>query len=144
MKALDVINTAFPRGLKPYVESFLDSSLAHLKSIFSAYETYYINATESVPGSTEDEAVELPYLICPLFDLVSNIVRGGKAKQWLDPKSQSPNLTYLIGETFRFAQMTTEDVRTFHFSSVGVSADGYRAGRHLGNQCKRFRCSGGG
>ncbi|KAF8554336.1 ARM repeat-containing protein [Imleria badia] len=112
-KALDVINTAFPRGLKPYVESFLDSSLVHLQSIFSAYETYYINATESVPGSTEDEAVELPHLICPLFDLVSNIVRGGRAKQWLDPKNQNQNLTNLAGVVFRFAQMTTEDEDTW-------------------------------
>ena len=101
--------------MKPYAESFLDSSLAHLKSIFPVYEVYYINATESVPGSTEDEAVELPCLVCPLFDLVSNIVRGGKAKQWLDPKNQSQNLTSLVGVIFRFAQMTAEDVRTPSF-----------------------------
>ncbi|KAG8219346.1 armadillo-type protein [Butyriboletus roseoflavus] len=112
-KALDVINTAFPRGLKAYVESFLDSSLSHLKSIFPVYEIYYINATESVPGSSEDEAIELPYLICPLFDLVSNIVRGGRAKQWLDPQNQSPNLTNLVGVVFGFAQMTAEDADTW-------------------------------
>jgi hypothetical protein len=112
-KALDVINTAFPRGLKPYVESFLDSSLTHLKSIFPAYEIYDINAAESVPTSTEDEAIELPHLICPLFDLVSNIVRGGRAKQWLDPKYQSQNLTNLVGVVFQFAQMTAEDEDTW-------------------------------
>lgn len=106
-----MINTTFPRGLKPYVESFLDSSLTHLKSIFPAYEIYDINAAESVPTSTEDEAIELPHLICPLFDLVSNIVRGGRAKQWLDPKYQSQNLTNLVGVVFQFAQMTAEDVR---------------------------------
>lgn len=112
---MDIINTAFPRGLKAYVESFLDSSLSHLNSVFPAYDIYYVNATETVPVSTEDEAVELPYLICPLFDLVSNIVRGGRAKQWLDPQNQSPNLTNLIGIVFRFAQMTAEDVGTSCF-----------------------------
>ncbi|KAF8435647.1 ARM repeat-containing protein [Boletus edulis BED1] len=112
-KALDIINTAFPRGLKPHVESFLDSSLADLKSILPAYEIYYVNATESTPGSTEDEPVDLPYLICPLFDLVSNIVRGGKAKQWLDSQNQSQNLTNLVGLIFRFAQMTAEDEETW-------------------------------
>lgn len=84
----------------------------HLQSIYAAYEIYYITATESVPGSTEDEVVELPHLICPLFDLVSNIVRGGRAKQWLDPANQSHNLTNLVGVIFRFAQMTAEDVIT--------------------------------
>ncbi|KAG6380709.1 armadillo-type protein [Boletus reticuloceps] len=112
-KALDIMNTAFPRGLKPYVEYFLDSSLADLKSILPAYEIYYVNATESIPGSTEDEPVDLPYLICPLFDLVSNIVRGGKAKQWLDSQNQSQNLTNLVGLIFRFAQMTAEDEETW-------------------------------
>jgi hypothetical protein len=126
LQALDVINTAFPRGLKPYIESFLDSSLAHLKGVFPAYENYYINATESVPGSSEDEAVEIPYLICPMFDLVSNIVRGGRAKQWFDPKNQSKNLTDLVGVVFRFAQMTAEDVRTSHLFSIGISVDGTR------------------
>ena len=130
--------------MKPYVESLLDSSLAHLKGIFPAYEIYYINATEPVPGSSEDEGVEIPYLICPLFDLVSNIVRGGRAKQWFDPKNQSQNLTDLVGVVFRFAQMTAEDVRTSYLFSIGTSVDGARAGRHLGNQCKRFRCSRGG
>ena len=84
----------------------------HLQSIYAAYEIYYITAAESVPGSTEDEVVELPHLICPLFDLVSNIVRGGRAKQWLDPANQSHNLTNLVGVIFRFAQMTAEDVIT--------------------------------
>jgi len=133
LQALDIINTAFPRGLRPYVDSFLDSSLAHLKGVFSAYEIYYINATESIPGSSEDEAVELPYLICPLFDLVSNVVRGGRAKQWLDPQNQSQNLTNLVGVVFRFTQMTAEDVRTSYLFSIGISVHGARAGRHLGN-----------
>lgn len=112
---MDVINTAFPRGLKAYVESFLDSSLSHLQSIFPAYEIHYINATEPTPGSTEDEAVELPHLICPLFDLLSNIVRGGKAKQWLDPQNRFHNLTSIVGVIFQFAQMTAEDVGIFFF-----------------------------
>ncbi|KAG9313899.1 armadillo-type protein [Chiua virens] len=112
-KALDVINTAFPRGLKPYAESFLDSSLAHLKDISPAYEIYYIGATDLAPTSSEDEAVELPYLICPLFDFISNVVRGGKAKQWLESQGTSQNLTDLIGVVFQFAQMTAEDEDTW-------------------------------
>lgn len=105
--------------MKAYVESFLDSSLSHLKNVFPAYEIYYINATGPVPGSSEDEAVELPYLVCPLFDLVSNVVRGGRAKKWLDPENQSQNLTNLVGVIFQFAQMTAEDVGIFHSVVLG-------------------------
>ncbi|KAG2094819.1 armadillo-type protein [Suillus cothurnatus] len=55
-KTLDVIHTSFPRAMTSYVRGYLDASLRHLQ-----------NTT----------------LICPLFDFVSNVVRGGKAKEWL-------------------------------------------------------------
>ncbi|KAF8844142.1 ARM repeat-containing protein [Paxillus ammoniavirescens] len=112
-KALDMINTAFPRGLKPYLEPFLDASLSHLQGIFPTYDSYYIGAAEPAPGSSEDEAVELPHLICPMFDFLSNVVRGGKAKQWLDSQSNPQHLPHLIGATFRYTQMTAEDEETW-------------------------------
>ncbi|KAF9225273.1 ARM repeat-containing protein [Gyrodon lividus] len=112
-KALDVINTAFPRGLKAYLEPFLDASLAHLQGIFPTYDNYYISATESAPGTSEDETVELPHLICPMFDFLSNVVRGGKAKQWLDSQSNPQNLSHLVGTIFRYTQMTAEDEETW-------------------------------
>lgn len=40
-------------------------------------------------------------------------MRGGRAKQWLDPNNQPYNLTNLVGVIFRFTQMTTEDVGDF-------------------------------
>ncbi|KIJ66488.1 hypothetical protein HYDPIDRAFT_174567 [Hydnomerulius pinastri MD-312] len=112
-KALDVINTAFPRGLKVYLLPFLDASLNHLQRIFETYKQYYINASETAPGSSEDEAVELPHLICPMFDFLSNVVRGGKAKQWFDSQSNPHNLAHLIGAIFNYTQMTAEDEETW-------------------------------
>ncbi|KAH0837873.1 armadillo-type protein [Lanmaoa asiatica] len=142
-KALDVINTAFPRGLKVYVESFLDSSLSHLKSIFPAYEIYYINATESVPGSIEEEAVELPYLICPLFDLVSNIVRGGRAKQWLDPQNQSQNLTNLIDtwatNANAFVAQEEDETETYGVRVAGFGLLNTILGRSPAEVCITFQ-----
>ncbi|KAF9235123.1 ARM repeat-containing protein [Melanogaster broomeanus] len=108
-KALDVINTAFPRGLKAYLEPFLDASLSLLQGIFPTYDRCYVSAADSAPRSSEDEAIELSHLICPTFDFLSNVVRGGKARQWFDTQSNPHKLTQLVGAIFQYAQMTVED-----------------------------------
>ncbi|KAG1813959.1 armadillo-type protein [Suillus subaureus] len=82
-KTLDVIHTSFPRAMTSYVRGYLDASLRHLQVMSEAYDTFYISGSGSAPGSSEEETVEIPHLICPLFDFVSNVVRGGKAKEWL-------------------------------------------------------------
>ncbi|KAG2358745.1 ARM repeat-containing protein [Suillus spraguei] len=92
-KTLDVIHTSFPRAMTSYVRGYLDASLRHLQS----------------PGSSEEETVEIPHLICPLFDFVSNVVRGGKAKEWL----QVENLNSLVSAIFNYSQMTADDEETW-------------------------------
>ncbi|KAG1848518.1 armadillo-type protein [Suillus subalutaceus] len=82
-KTLDVIHTSFPRAMTSYVRGYLDASLRHLQVMSETYDTFYISGSASAPGSSEEETVEIPHLICPLFDFVSNVVRGGKAKEWL-------------------------------------------------------------
>ncbi|KAG1779599.1 armadillo-type protein [Suillus placidus] len=82
-KTLDVIHTSFPRAMTSYVRGYLDASLRHLQVMSETYDTFYISGSGSAPGSSEEEIVEIPHLICPLFDFVSNVVRGGKAKEWL-------------------------------------------------------------
>jgi len=90
-----------------YVRDYLDASLRHLQLLFQTYDHFYISASGSAPGSSEEETVELPHLVSPLFDFLSNVVRGGKAKDWL----QAENLNGLVSAIFNYTQITAEDVR---------------------------------
>jgi hypothetical protein len=107
IQTLDVIHTSFPRAMISYVRGYLDASLCHLEVLSETYDTFYISGSGSAPGSSEEETVEIPHLICPLFDFVSNVVRGGKAKEWL----QVENLNRLVSAIFNYSQMTADDVR---------------------------------
>jgi hypothetical protein len=89
-----------------YVRDYLDASLRHLQVLFQTYDHFYVSGSGSAPGSSEEETVEIPHLICPLFDFVSNVVRGGKAKDWL----QAETLNDLVSAIFNYSQITADDV----------------------------------
>lgn len=91
-----------------YISSYLAGTLHHLKFIYPLYKGCYITGVQPTLRSSEDEAVELPYLICPMFDFLSNVIRGGKAKEWL----KAQNLTDLVDLIFQYGQMTADDVRS--------------------------------
>ncbi|KAH7924492.1 ARM repeat-containing protein [Leucogyrophana mollusca] len=132
-KTLDVIHTSFPRALTNYLPDYLSASLRHLQVIFPTYNHYYISASGSTPGSSEDETVELPQLICPLFDFVSNAIRGGKAKGWL----AAENTNALIEAIFSYAQMTAEDEETW-----ATNANAFVAQEEDENQTYGVRVAG--
>ncbi|KAI6120877.1 armadillo-type protein [Pisolithus croceorrhizus] len=88
-KTLDTIHTSFPRAMVTYLPDYLNAALHHLQVIYSTYNRCYITASEDAPGSSEDEVVELPHLICPIFDFLSNVIRGGKAREWLSRQTQN-------------------------------------------------------
>ncbi|KAJ7610789.1 armadillo-type protein [Roridomyces roridus] len=104
-KTLDTIHTSFPRALTPYLNSYLTISLSHLQSLYGTFSQYYLSSNESAPRSSENEAIELPQLICPIFDFAGAVTRGGKSKGWFD----NQNLPALIASVFNFLQMTNED-----------------------------------
>ncbi|KAJ7269388.1 ARM repeat-containing protein [Mycena haematopus] len=104
-KTLDVIHTSFPRALTPYLSDYLSMSLSHLHSLYGPFSQYYLSSTESAPRSSENESIELPQLICPIFDFTAAVTRGGKSKGWFE----SQNLSALVASVFNFLQMTNED-----------------------------------
>ena len=85
----------------------MDASLRHLQALYPAFMRYCLSASDTVPTSSEDETIELPQLLCPIIDFTASVVRGGKAKAWLD----GGNLERLVTAVFEFAQMTDDDVR---------------------------------
>ncbi|KAJ7150409.1 armadillo-type protein [Mycena filopes] len=92
-KTLDTIHTSFPRALTPYLSDYLSISLNHLNSLYGTFSQYYLSSNESAPRSSENEAIELPQLICPIFDFTAAVTRGGKSKGWFE----NQNLSALIG-----------------------------------------------
>ncbi|KAG6885829.1 hypothetical protein C0993_009221 [Termitomyces sp. T159_Od127] len=108
-KTLDKILTAFPRAMKPYLEGFLTASLVHLQALHATFNEYYLSSSEATPGSSEDEAIELPQLICPILDFVSAVTREGKSRDWFDVD----NIGSLVAAIFDFVQITNEDEETW-------------------------------
>ena len=108
-QTLDTVHTSFPRPMASYLKDFLSASLHHLQVLLPTFTHFYLNASAPPPGSSEDELVGIPHLICPLMDFVTSATRGGKAKDWFD----QGHLLGLIGSLFNFVQMTEEDVSEF-------------------------------
>ncbi|KAJ7040268.1 ARM repeat-containing protein [Mycena alexandri] len=108
-KTLDTIHTSFPRALTPYLNEYLSISLNHLHSLYGTFSQYYLSSNESAPRSSENESIELPQLICPIFDFTASVTRGGKSKGWFE----NQNLSALIASVFNFLQMTNEDEETW-------------------------------
>lgn len=106
-QALDTIHTSFPRAIAPYLLHLVPASLLHLNNLYPTFERYYLESTESVPSTSEDEAIELPQLITSIMDFVSSVARGGRAKEWF----VGVNATALISAVFDYIQMTDDDVR---------------------------------
>ncbi|KAI0829067.1 ARM repeat-containing protein [Trametes gibbosa] len=104
-KTLDTIQTSFPRALTSHLKDLLSAALVHLSALFPAFSNYYLQASLSVPRSSEDETIELTQLVCPMLDFIANVVRSGKAKDWFE----GPNLAGLVENVFSWVQMTKDD-----------------------------------
>ncbi|KIY50482.1 ARM repeat-containing protein [Fistulina hepatica ATCC 64428] len=108
-KTLDIIHTSFPRTLTPYLQGLLSAALHHLHVVYPAFVKYYLSATEATPTTSEDNTIELPQLICPIFDFVSSIARGGKAREWFT----DDNSLALATAICNFSQMSDDDEETW-------------------------------
>ncbi|KDR85511.1 hypothetical protein GALMADRAFT_52743 [Galerina marginata CBS 339.88] len=108
-KTLDTLHTSFPRALVPYLSEFMTASLNHLRVLYPTFLTYYLAATESVPNTSEDEAIELTQLLCPIIDFLAAVIRGGKSSEWVADE----NILAVVSSVFAFVQMTDEDVDTW-------------------------------
>jgi hypothetical protein len=53
--------------------------------------------------------------MCPLLDFVSNVVRGGKAKQWFGDEPAIGHNSELVQEIVRWVQMSEEDVMDWFY-----------------------------
>lgn len=96
-----------------YLEGLLNASLVHLQALHAKFTEYYLLSSDATPGSSEDEAIELPQLICPILDFVSAVTREGKLRDWFGVD----NTGSLVAAIFDFVQMTNEDVGLIHNST---------------------------
>ena len=129
---------SFPKAITPYLGDFLSCGLAHLQQLLPTFSQYYLSlSSPSPPNTSEDEPMGLSMLACPVLDFISSVVRGGKAKAWLQPQS----LEALIVSGFGWIQMTEEDVGG-NLKCQGCFVNGFfqsYPGGYVGQRCKRLR-----
>lgn len=104
VKTLDIIHTAFPRALAPYLSDFLAASLRQLHDLFPTFHQYYVLATDIVPLSSEDEKIELSQLASSTLDFIAATARG-KSKDWFN----EANIHQLVGDIFNWTEMTADE-----------------------------------
>ena len=107
-QTLDIIQTAFPRALGPYLPDFLTAMLRQLQVLYPTYQQYYVLATDAIPLSSEDEKIELSQLASATLDFISTVTRSPKAKSWFDEATVSA----LVGDVFKWTVMTADEVST--------------------------------
>lgn len=105
---------------------FLTASVLHLHALFPVFNHYYLVDEEAVPRTSEDDdTIDLAQLVCPILDFVSETVRHGKSKAWLES-----NLQQLVLAVFNYVQITHDDVRHNFGNDFSLLTIGYR--RKLG------------
>ena len=112
LQTLDVLNTSFPKSLKPSAPSFLSSGVSHLQSLAPLFSRFYISEdAPSIPASSDDDSqLDLMQLVCPIFDFISSTIRSGNGKLW----TTAENMGGLIAAVTWWVQITREDVSCFH------------------------------
>ena len=107
-QTLDVLNTSFPKSLKPYAPTFLSSGVSHLHALAPLFSKFYISQDQpSIPAPSDDDGqLDLMQLVCPIFDFVSSTIRSGSAKVW----TTTENLSGLTEAVAWWVQITRGDV----------------------------------
>ena len=107
-QTLDVLNTSFPRSLKPSAPSFLSSGVSHLRSLAPLFSKFYISEdAPPIPASSDDDSqLDLMQLVCPIFDFISSTIRCGNGKLW----TNAENMGGLVEAVTWWVQITREDV----------------------------------
>lgn len=106
-----MLNTTFPKTVKPYVPAFMSFALSHLQALAPTFAQFYLSASPPpIPTSSEDDSViDLMHLVCPIFDFIGSSSKGGGARDWL----KGDNLAALVGAVSWWVQITHEDVSLF-------------------------------
>jgi importin-9 len=108
-QTLDVLNTSFPKSLKPYAHTFLSSGVSHLQALAPLFSKFYISQDPpSIPAPSDDDGqLDLMQLVCPIFDFISSTIRSGGGKLW----TTTEHLGSLIEAVTWWVQITRGDVR---------------------------------
>ena len=110
-QTLDIMNTSFPKSLKPDAPSFLSYGVSHLQSLAPLFSKFYISEdTPPAPASSDDDSqLDLMQLVCPIFDFITSTIRSGNGKLW----TTTENMGGLIGVVTWWVQITREDVSCY-------------------------------
>ncbi|KAL5519373.1 hypothetical protein ACEPAH_1056 [Sanghuangporus vaninii] len=104
-KTLDTIHMGFAKSLSPHYNELLNTALAHLQVLLPTFSRYYLSSSAAPPTASEEDAIELSMLGCPVIDFIAALTRSSKAKSWL----QSSTVEALIVALCGWMQMTEDD-----------------------------------
>lgn len=107
-QTLDVLNTSFPKSLRPSAPTFLSSGVSHLQALAPLFSKFYISEDPpSIPAPSDDDGqLDLMQLVCPVFDFISSTIRSGSGKVW----TTTQNLGSLTEVVTWWVQITRQDV----------------------------------
>ena len=108
-QTLDVLNTSFPKSLKPHAPTFLSSGVSHLRDL-APLSSKLSEDPRLIPTPSDDDGqLDLMQLVCPIFDFISSTIRSGSGKVW----TTTENLGGLIRAVTWWVQITREDVSDY-------------------------------
>lgn len=115
LQTLDVLNTSFPKSLKPSAPTFLSSGVSHLRALIPLFSKFYISEDPpSIPAPSDDGQLDLMQLVCPIFDFISSAIRSSNGKVW----TTTENLGNLVEAVTLWVQITREDVSIYYVRAL--------------------------
>ena len=102
-----------PRALTPHLAIFLSLAIGHLDVLLPSFQHYHvIRGGGSPPPVTTtddpDQEISLAILAASIQDLLSQVARAKRAKEWYGDQA---NIRACVRAIAGWTQMTEEDVR---------------------------------
>lgn len=103
-----------PRVLTPHLATLLPLAIGHLDVLLPTFQQYHVirdggNPPPVTTPDDPDQDISLPILAASIQDLLSQIARGKRAKEWYGDEA---NLRACVRAIAGWTQMTEEDVRS--------------------------------
>ena len=107
-----MIQTTFPLALVASMPDFLDLSLQHLDAWHKTFSELCLTSSVDLGASEDGETTTLPQLATTILDLLTNVLRGGRAKSWF---ADGGHVMMMVQTAFYWSQMTQDDVSNVSF-----------------------------
>ncbi|KAF9516008.1 hypothetical protein BS47DRAFT_1371853 [Hydnum rufescens UP504] len=111
-RTLNLLHAWLPRILTPHLATLLSLAIGHLDILFPPFQHFHVirDGRDPPPVTTADDPdqeISLPILAASIQDLLSQVARAKRAKDWFEDKA---NLKACVHVLAGWTQMTGEDL----------------------------------